>query len=89
MLPKLVFPDNKNRGEMMFFIMYRNHGGGHNNIWKPVYKSETRVNERINHQSEFIWAELSILVADLCTDDLDREVKIEFFKSAKNGKHVN
>ena len=47
MIPKLVFSDGKNRGEMLFFILYRMHAGSgmpgsKNTIWKPVYKSELK-----------------------------------------------
>jgi len=60
MVPNLIFKDNKNRGDLLFFIMYRMHSGAGmpgkgNHIWKPVYKSEVKTNAKPNHQAEFTW----------------------------------
>lgn len=45
MVPVLSFKDFSNRGEMLFFLIYRNHSGNPGRpIWKPIYKSEIKMN---------------------------------------------
>jgi hypothetical protein len=47
MIPKINFDDNSNRGEMLFFLVYRHHAGmGNRTIWKPIYKSEIKANNQ-------------------------------------------
>lgn len=75
MVPKLVFTDGKNKGEMLFFLLYRMHAGSgmpgsKNTIWKPVYKSELKASVNRN-QSEFVWNQFSVMVADICGSDYD------------------
>jgi hypothetical protein len=88
MIPRVEFANMANRGEMLFFLIYRNHGGPRA-IWRPVYKSEIHANTDNRRSSEFVFNQCAILVSDLCGDDQDREVKIEFFRSSKSGRHSN
>jgi len=62
-------------------------GGPH--IWKPIYKSEIKAQSNSRHKLEFVFNTLSLLKQDICGSDDDKEVKIEFFVSSKNGKHKN
>ena len=55
------------------------------NNYKPVYKSE--ITSSIN--GRFTWNLVSILTSELANEDPEREIRIEFFKSQKSGKHVN
>jgi len=56
LVPKLTFSDNSNRGEMLFFLVYRLHGGiGKNTIWKPVYKSEIKANNNERGKAVFVF----------------------------------
>jgi hypothetical protein len=82
MIPHLEFNDNQNRGEMLFFIVYRHHAGiGNRAIWKPIYKSEIKLNTNNRQKTEFIFNQLSLLVRDICGEDEEKEVKMEFFRS--------
>jgi len=65
-----------------FFLIHKNISG---QAWKPVYKSEitTSINKR------FSWNRISILTAELCNEEPEREIRVEFFKSSKTGKHKN
>ena len=95
MVPKLEFENNSNKGEMLFFIMYRMHAqmghpGKGSHIWKPVYKSEIKTNDqKQRNKASFVFNQFSILITDICGNDEDKEVKIEYFRSQKNGRHVN
>lgn len=95
MTPYLTFPNGNFRGEILFMIMYRMHTGlgipgRGNHIWKPVYKSEVKPNiGGRNGPTKFEFNQFSLLVSDLCAGDKDKEIKIEFFKSQKSGKHIN
>ena len=53
--------------------------------YKPVYKSE--IKDTIN--DSFSWNHTSILTSELANEDPEREIRIEFFKSQKSGKHTN
>ena len=70
---------------MLFFIAYRMHSanvpGKNNHIWKPVYKSEVKLNSHNSRECIFIWNQFSIMVNDICGSDLDKEIKVEVFKS--------
>lgn len=83
MIPKLSFDDNSNRGEMLFFLIYKHHAGvGNRSIWKPLYKSEIKTNEpKARNSAEFTFNLFSLLVRDLCGDDEERDFKIEVFRS--------
>lgn len=65
-----------------FFLIHKFMGP---NNFKPVYKSEitTSINGR------FSWNLVSILTSELANEDPEREIRVEFFKSQKSGKHVN
>jgi hypothetical protein len=95
MSPYLTFPNGNFRGEIIFMIMYRMHSGLNmpgrgNHIWKPVYKSEVKPNSAgRNGPTKFEFNQFSMLVSDLCAGDKEKEIKIEFFKSQKSGKHEN
>ena len=71
------FPSN---GGMNFFLIHKNVAG---NTWKPIYKSE--IQQARNGQYE--WNIVNILSADLAGDDIEREVRIDFYISQKSGKH--
>lgn len=63
-----------------FFIIYRNLAPGK---YTPIYKSEIKRPEG----GHFKWNQVQVGTSDLCKDDIEREIKIEFFKSATSGKH--
>jgi hypothetical protein len=65
-----------------FFLVHKFMGP---NNFKPVYKSE--ITSSIN--GRFSWNLVSILTSELANEDPEREIRIEFFKSQKSGKHVN
>ena len=72
----------KDMGGQIFFIIYKNLGPGQ---YTPVYKSETKAaaNNKLN------WNTVQIGTTDLCKDDIEKEIKIEFFKFNSSGKHKN
>lgn len=55
------------------------------NNYKPVYKSE--IQSSIN--GRFRWNLVSILTSELANEDPERQIRLEFFKSQKSGKHIN
>lgn len=65
---------------LSFFILYRNLAPGK---FTPIYKSEIKRPE----SGAFRWNQVQIGATDLCKDDIEREIKIEFFKSVPSGKH--
>lgn len=92
--PVLTFADTNYRGQMLFFIVYRMHvpenmPGRGNHVWKPVYKSELKSSNNNRNQAQFEFNQFSLLVQDLCGGDRDKEIKVEFFQSSKNGRHKN
>lgn len=94
MTPVLEFPSDASvRGQILFFLVYRMHkesnlpGGAH--IWKPIYKSEIKAQTNNRQKLEFVFNQLSLLKSDVCASLDDREVKVEFFISSKNGRHKN
>lgn len=54
-------------------------------VYKPVYKSE--IKPAVN--GTFRWQLTTLLTAEMCNEDPDREIRVEFFKSSKAGKHTN
>jgi hypothetical protein len=64
----------------IFFIIYKNLTPGH---YVPVYKSETKASSG----GKIIWNMVQIGSTDLCKDDIEREVKIEFFRFNSSGSH--
>ena len=51
----------------------------------PVYKSEIKRPE----SGAFKWNQVQIGSTDLCKDEIEREIKFEFFRSVPSGKHKN
>ena len=49
--------------------------------YKPVYKSEVKNNSS--------WKEFKLDMFSLCSNELDQEIKIDFFKSNSDGNHKN
>lgn len=68
---------------MNFFLVLKQVGATN---WKPVYKSEIKPYAG----GAFEWNIVNILTTDIVdAGNIDNEFKIEFFSSAKNGKHSN
>ena len=65
---------------MNFFIIYKQIN---QQTYKPIYKSEIKRPEG----GAFKWNQVQIGATDLCKDEIEREIKIEFFKSVTSGKH--
>ena len=65
-----------------FFFVHKFMGP---NNYKPVYKSE--ITSSLG--GRFSWNLVSILTSELANEDPEREIRIEFFKSQKSGKHIN
>lgn len=65
---------------MNFFLIHKQVAG---NIWKPIYKSEIQQ----SRSGAFEWNLVSLLSSDLAGDDIEREIRIDFYVSAKSGKH--
>lgn len=54
-------------------------------VYKPVYKSEIKPN--VNNK--YSWNLFSTLTSEIANEDPEREIRVEFFKSSKAGKHTN
>ena len=67
-------------GGMNFFLIHKQISG---QVWKPIYKSEIQQ----SRNNAFDWNMVSLLSQDLAGDEIEREVKIDFYQSAKSGKH--
>jgi len=65
---------------LCFFLIFREITRGK---WTPVYKSEIKRPE----SGAFRWNQVQVGSTDLCGDDIERPIKIEFFKSDTSGKH--
>ena len=65
-----------------FFLVHKFMGP---NNFKPVYKSE--ITSCLG--GRFSWNLVSILTSELANEDPEREIRVEFFKSQKSGKHIN
>ena len=83
MEPVLQLPRNsKFRGNLVFFLVYKMHAADDKStLWKPVYKSEIKPVESDKDVTRFVFSKFKSNVPDLCGDDLDEDVKIEFFTS--------
>ena len=92
LVPRIEFGDGSENGQVVFFLIYRLHTapGSQRSIWKPVYKSEIKY-QQPNKRSKptYIFNQFSTLVSDLCGNEEDKEIKIEIFRSQKNGRHQN
>jgi hypothetical protein len=64
----------------LFFLVWKQLSPGK---YKPVYKSEIKSADR----GKQTWNEFTSDLHNLCSDDKDREVKIDFFKSSSDGNH--
>ena len=70
-----------NDSGQIFFILWKQLTP---NKYKPVYKSEIKSQQRGRQD----WNEMSISQDMLCQeDDLDQDIKIDFFRSATSGNH--
>jgi len=78
MTPVADLPDKKG---LNFFIVYRWNGP---NMFVPIYKSEIK---RASNNGLFAWNQVHIKTDELCKNDVDRDIKIEFFRSETSGKH--
>jgi len=65
-----------------FFLVYKFISP---NVYKPVYKSEIMASQN----GVFVWKQASILSSELCNEEPEREIRIEFFKSQKSGLNKN
>ena len=66
-----------------FFLVCKQIGA---NNWKPVYKSEIKPLQN----GFYDWNMVNLLTSDIAQDgNIDFEFKIEFYQSAKSGKHAN
>ena len=65
-----------------FFFVHKSMGP---NNFKPIYKSE--ITSCIN--GAYNWNLVSLLTSEMCNEDPEREIRFEFFKSQKSGKHIN
>ena len=63
-----------------FFIIYTQISLGK---FTPVYKSEVRRSQGGKHS----FNQVQIGTTDLCKDNVENEIKIEFFRSNSSGKH--
>ena len=71
---------NLKNSNLCFFIIYRNLSPGK---FVPVFKSEIKRPNAGVHS----WNQVQIGATDLCRDDIERQIKIEFFQSNTSGKH--
>ena len=65
-----------------FFFVHKSMGP---NSFKPIYKSE--ITSSIG--GRFTWNLVSLLTSEMANEDPEREIRFEFFKSQKSGKHIN
>ena len=66
---------------MLFFIIYKKLqvGGPGQQLWRPVYKSEKKYKENDRDKTVFRFNQLSLLYSDICGDDLNEDIKMEYF----------
>lgn len=68
---------------MCFFLVLKQIGA---TSWKPVYKSEIKPYQ----SGAYHWNIVNLLTTDIVDEgNIDQEFKLEFFQSAKSGKHSN
>lgn len=63
-----------NRNGFNFFIVQKNLGPNH---YVPIYKSEI---QQIRG-NQFCWSKLKSLTSNLCKEEEDREIRIDFYKN--------
>jgi hypothetical protein len=66
----------------VFFIFSRFVAPGE---FTPVYKSEVKIKDPQAHLHK--WNRCRILTSVLCKEEIDREIRVDFYKSQKNGNH--
>lgn len=66
----------------VLFILFKNHGPG---VYKPIYKSEVT---RQKNNCVFMWNIFSLSIQDMFDNDLEKEVKIEFYEAKESGNHT-
>ena len=64
---------------MNFFLIHKQIG----TLWRPIYKSEVQPSQG----GVYKWNLVNVLTSDIAGDDVDREVRIDFYNSQKSGKH--
>ena len=72
--------DFRDTSGMNFFLVHKFIGP---RIYKPIYKSE--IAQSLN--GLFGWNMVALLTSEMANEDPEREIRIEFFKSSKAGKH--
>lgn len=70
-------------GNLYFFIVYKYHGPKH---YTPLYKSEVR---KYGPGNVVTWNPCALGTTDLCNDNVEQEIRLEFFRSETSGKHKN
>ena len=68
---------------LYFYIVYKMRAPGQ---YTPLYKSEVR---KSGNNKLIDWNETALGTTDLCNDNVDQEIKIEFFRSETSGSHKN
>ena len=84
-IPKACFQKDtlvRMENDLCFFIIYRNISPGK---YTPIYKSEIKRPDG----GRFKWNQVQVGATDLCKDNIENEIKIEFFRSVSSGKHKN
>ena len=66
----------------IFFIIWKFLSPGK---YKPIYKSEV-IGTKSGRQS---WNGFQLDMFSLCSDELEQEIKVDFFRSEQNGNHKN
>ena len=73
---------------VVFVIVYGYHETDNKKLWKPCYKSESKLSISTKSPYKYKFNEFCCQLIDLCPDDKDGDqFKMEFFRSQKNGKH--
>ena len=70
-------------GNLYFYIVYKEKG---QNNWAPIYKSEVR---KYGPNGFVTWNPCTLGCTDMCNDNVEQPIKIEFFRSSTDGKHKN
>jgi hypothetical protein len=81
-----LFKANCTLGEssgLYFFIVYKLRAPGQ---YSPIYKSEVR---KCGPNGVVDWNDCALGTTDLCNNNVEQEIKLEFFRSETSGKHKN
>lgn len=78
--PSCQFGDT---GNLYFFIVYKSAA---QNNFIPLYKSEVR---KYGQGNMVTWNPCALGTTDLCNDNVEQEIKLEFYRSETSGKHKN